>query len=136
MPAAIKIITVVYFFILAGIVFLADRKGTRYLLGFVKNIPYGDKIGHFVLMGVFSFLVNLALENRNLQIGNFRYLLGSLIVSAIVTLEEISQIYIRVRSFDVTDLLADYLGIFLFGELARFVYQKGKSRKQASRFGK
>ena len=128
----IKILTVIYIFILAGIIFLANRKGTRYLLGFVKNIPYGDKIGHLVLMGVFSFLVNLMLGARSFQIWKIRYLWGSLIVFVIVTLEEISQIFIRGRSFDLTDLAADYLGIFLFGELARLFHQRGKNEKQAS----
>ena len=130
MSARIKILTIVYFFILADIIFLANRKGTRYLLGFVKIVPYGDKIGHFVLMGVLSFLANLMLSARSFQIWKFRYLLGSLVVLAIVTLDEISQIFIRGRSFDLTDLTADYSGIFLFGELARFIYEKGKMRKQ------
>lgn len=128
----IKILTVIYVFILAGIVFLADRKGTRYLLGFIKNIPYGDKIGHLVLMGVFSFLVNLMLGARSFQIWKIRYLLGSLIVLIIVTLEEVSQIFIRGRSFDLTDLAADYLGIFLFGELARVFHKRGENKNAAS----
>lgn len=71
MSARIKILTVIYFFILAGIVFLADRKGTRYLLNFVGNIPYGDKIGHFVLMGILSFLVNLTLSAGVFKFGKF-----------------------------------------------------------------
>ena len=129
MSARIKILTIVYFFILAGIIFLADRKGTRYLLNFVGNIPYGDKIGHFVLMGVFSFLVNLALSAQRFQIWKFRYLSGSLIVLLIVTLEEFSQIFIRGRAFDLTDLIVDYLGIFLFGEIARFVCQRSNKKQ-------
>ena len=128
MSVRIKILTVIYFFILAGIVFLADRKGTRYLLNFVGNIPYGDKIGHFVLMGILSFLVNLTLSARSFQIWKFRYLSGSLIVLVIVTLEEFSQIFIRGRAFDLTDLIADYSGIFLFGELARFVCRRAKQK--------
>ena len=81
-------------------------------------------------MGVLSFLVNLTLSARSFQIWKFRYLLGSLIVLVIVTLEEFSQIFIRGRAFDLTDLIADYLGIFLFGELAGFVYRRGKQKKQ------
>jgi VanZ family protein len=44
-----------------------------------------------------------------------------LIVLAIVTAEEFSQIFIRGRTFDAGDLLADATGIFIFGEIARLV---------------
>jgi len=119
-----KILLVVYIFILAVIIFLADRRGTRYLLNFVGNIPYGDKLGHFLLMGGFSFLLNLVLNARTFRIWKFRYLLGSLIVLIVVTLEEISQMFVSGRTFDRGDLVFDYLGIFLLGELARFIVRR------------
>jgi hypothetical protein len=123
-PASVKILTAVYIFILVGIVFIADRKSTAYVLGFVGNIPFGDKLGHFFLMGIFSFLVNLVLQARTVGFDKIRYLLGSLIVFIIVGLEEFSQLFVRGRSFDLTDLLADSLGILFFGELARLVCNK------------
>lgn len=124
MSTKIKIITVVYILILAGIIFLADFKGTRYVLNFVGNIPYGDKIGHFCLMGIFSLLVNLVLQARTFQIWKLRYLLGSLIVLTIVTLEECSQIFVSGRTFDLSDLVFDYAGIIIFGEIARIICRK------------
>ena len=119
-----KILLVVYILILAFIIFLADRKGTRYMLNFVGNIPYGDKLGHFLLMGGFSFLLNLVLNARNLRVWKFSYLLGSLIVLVVVTIEEISQMFVAGRTFDWSDLVFDFLGIFIFGELARFVCRR------------
>jgi polysaccharide biosynthesis protein VpsQ len=119
-----KILLVVYVFVLAVIIFLADRKGTSYLLNFVGNIPFGDKIGHFCLMGGFSFLLNLVLDARTINLWKINYLLGSLIVLIVVTLEECSQIFIRGRTFDLGDLFFDYLGILLFGELARFILRR------------
>ena len=124
--ARIKILLVVYFFVLAFIIFVADRKGTRYLLDFVGNIPYGDKIGHFCLMGGFAFLLNLVLDARTIKFWKLAFLSGSLIVVVIVTLEEFSQIFIRGRTFDLGDLFFDYLGIFLFGELAKFICRRNK----------
>lgn len=120
----IKILTVIYIFILAGIVVLADFRGTRYLLDFVGDIPFGDKIGHFCLMGIFSLLVNLALQAKTIRVLNLNYLLGSLIVAAIVTTEEFSQIFVRGRSFDLGDLAMDFAGIFLFGEFARLLCRR------------
>jgi VanZ family protein len=39
----------------------------------------------------------------------------------VVTIEEVSQIFVSGRSFDLGDLAADFLGIIAFGELARFI---------------
>ena len=122
--ARMKILLVVYIFILAVIIFLADRRGTRYLLNFVGNIPYGDKLGHFLLMGGFSFLLNLVLNARTFRIWKFSYLLGSLIVLVIVTIEELSQMFVAGRTFDWSDLVFDFLGIFIFGELARYICRR------------
>lgn len=122
--ARMKILLIVYIFVLAVIIFIASRKGTRYLLDFVGNIPYGDKLGHFILMGGFSFLLNLVLNAKTFGIGKVNYLLGSLIVVFVVTLEEISQKFVAGRTFDWGDLVFDYLGIFVFGELARFICQR------------
>ncbi len=119
-----KILLIVYVFVLAVIIFIASQKGTRYVLNFVGDIPYGDKLGHFLLMGGFSFLLNLVLNAKTFGFGKFRYLLGSLIVLVVVTLEEISQIFIAGRTFDWGDLVFDYLGIFVFGELARFICRR------------
>jgi VanZ family protein len=121
-----KILLGVYVLILAGIIFLADRKGTQYMLRFVGNIPYGDKLGHFCLMGGFSFLLNLVLDARTIGWRKINYLLGSLIVLVLVTLEECSQIFVPRRTFDWDDLIVDYLGIFLLGELARFICRRRK----------
>ena len=123
MPASIKIIAAIYIFILAGIIVLADSNGTNYF-AFVGLLPFGDKIGHFCLMGFFSLIVNLALSARTIRLWKLNYLLGSLIVFAVVFAEEISQIFVRGRSFDLTDLLADAAGIFIFGELARFIIRR------------
>jgi VanZ family protein len=124
MSAQIKIITLIYIFILAGIVVLADAQQTQYLFTPIRKFPFGDKIGHFCLMGVFSLLVNLALNTKTIQLWKLNYLLGSLIVLTMVTAEEFSQIFIPGRTFDLSDLIFDYAGIFIFGEIARFIYRK------------
>lgn len=123
MSARIKILTIVYILILAGIIILADFNGTNFF-SFFRYIPYGDKVGHFCLMGMFSFLLNLALKARTVQFWKFSYLLGSLIVGVIVLTEEFSQKFISGRTFDFNDLVFDFAGIILFGEAARFICRK------------
>ncbi len=124
MSARIKIITLIYVFILAGIVVLADVRQTQYLFTFIRSLPLGDKIGHFCLMGMFSLLVNLAFNAKTFRFRKLNYLLGSLIVLTVVTAEEFSQFFILGRTFDAGDLVFDYAGIFIFGETARFIRRK------------
>ena len=128
MSAKIKILTSVYILILAGIVFLADSHGTNYFT-FVGKIPFGDKIGHFLLMGMFSLLLNLALNAKTVRLVSLNILAGNLIVFGLVTIEEFSQIFVAGRTFDVTDLISDYAGIFIFGEIARQIVSKNINRK-------
>lgn len=124
MSAGIKIIALVYVFVLAGIIVLADLRQTQHLFTFVRSLPFGDKIGHFCLMGMLSLVVNLALKARVLRVWKLNYLLGSLIVLAVVFVEEFSQIFIGGRTFDAADLAADALGIFICGEIARLLVRR------------
>ena len=121
-----------YLLILDGSIVTADVKSTSYLLNFVGRIPYGDKIGHFVLFGTFAFLVNLSLGARSFGFGRFNYLLGSLIVLLVITIEEFTQIFMRGRTFSWLDLLCGYAGVLVFGELARVIYRKISAKKESS----
>lgn len=115
----LKWLAIIYTLFLVAVVFLADRQQGQFLFRLVRETPYGDKAGHFLLMGLFALLINLALSCRRVRLWRFRPLLGSLLVVTIVTLEEFSQRYVRYRTFDLIDLAFDYTGIFLFGLLAR-----------------
>jgi polysaccharide biosynthesis protein VpsQ len=125
----IRVLAVIYVLVLSVIVYLADQRTTQYLFRPIRNLPLGDKIGHFLLMGFFAFLLNLSLNARALRFWKFNYLLGSVFVLVVVTLEEFSQLFVRGRTFDWRDLVSDYLGIFLFGEIARFICQRNKETK-------
>jgi VanZ family protein len=82
-------------------------------------------------MGLFSFLLNMALSCRTVKVWKIELLKGSLLVALIVTLEEFSQIFIRYRTFDAGDLVFDYVGIFSFGMLARLL-----TRRRVARVGR
>ena len=119
-----KWLTGFYLFILGVIVFLADQKKYQPLFRRVREMPYGDKLGHFILMGLFSFLLNMALQCRTVKVWKINLLMGSLIVAIIVTTEEFSQLFIQYRTFDPGDLLFDYIGIFSFGLFAYFLTRR------------
>lgn len=73
---------IVYFLFLALIVFLADQKQYLFLFRFVRQTPGADKAGHFILMGLFSLLVNLALSCQKIKVGKLALLAGSLLARA------------------------------------------------------
>lgn len=113
------------FLIFIGFVILSANNGWDFFFfGWVKYLPLGDKMAHFILVGGVSFFVNLLLEVRMLKVGKTRLLLGSLIVFIFITMEEFSQMFLIRRNFDLIDLTANYLGILLFGQLALWICQK------------
>lgn len=89
------------------------------MFDWVKEHPGSDKVGHFVLLGSLAFALNLALRGRRQTIGRFRPNLGGLLVGVVITLEEISQIWISTRQFEWADLVANYAGIAFADWLAR-----------------
>ena len=119
-----KLITAFYVSLLVGIVYLADHHQYHAVFSAVRAVPGGDKLGHLLLMGLFSFLLNASLGCRTVGVYGARLLLGSAIVCAAVTLEEFSQIFLRYRSFDLLDLLFDYVGIWAFGRAAAYVCRR------------
>jgi VanZ family protein len=96
---------------IGSVVYSADVGiGQRYF-DIVRSFPLGDKISHFVLMGIMSALANLAARGRRMHLGPMSFGLGTAIVAIVVVAEEISQLWIPGRTFDLLDLVADFLGI-------------------------
>jgi hypothetical protein len=115
------IIAFCYAVFLGYTIYAANTRTPFFFIEFIRHIPCGDKIGHFCLIGSMSFLLNLALKIRKVNIANINLLLGSLIMFITVSLEEMTQLFIASRTFDLVDLFFNYLGIFVFSILAKFV---------------
>lgn len=93
----------------------ADQGGGWF--GRINEIPHGDKLGHFSLMAIATFLSNIALRGRAVR----GVLLGSLVVFVLITLEEVRQHFVPTRSFSFGDLLANTVGIALADVGYRFM---------------
>lgn len=94
------------------VIIWADTDTMPTFLRRMYTFPFGDKIGHFVIYGVFAFLLTWAMPARRLNLGRFSLPLGIVIAVAFATLEEASQLFFARRTPDLFDLLMGYLGIY------------------------
>lgn len=112
----------VFGMIIVIIIILADTRKLGFI-GFLYEFPYGDKVGHFLIYGLFSLVVNLSVfESRSISksstdpVRDFTRsaIISSLIIAAFVGLEELSQLWFTSRSSSIYDFLASCLGISFF----------------------
>ena len=105
-------------FILLVIV-LADAGVLSRYVGFVYEFPWGDKAGHFILYGVLTLLLNLALfRSRPGQSRNGLAIKLGLTLAFLIGLEEFSQRFFSHRTFDLVDLSFSYMGLLCFSWVA------------------
>ncbi|OFX52369.1 MAG: hypothetical protein A2046_04810 [Bacteroidetes bacterium GWA2_30_7] len=107
--------TLAYSFLIFSTTVLLDNGYKVSMLNFLKDIPHYDKIGHFMVYGFWTFLLNYSLNFRKMNFGIFKIFTGSFIAIFILSLEEYSQSYFIYRDCSYYDLLANYLGILIFG---------------------
>ena len=103
-----------FFIFICYVIVMADSGGESLFFDLGRVIPLGDKLGHFSLYGILSFLMNYALRFRHIEKYGFYWQIGSIAVFTFALIEELSQIYFPERTADVTDLLADVVGIVFF----------------------
>jgi polysaccharide biosynthesis protein VpsQ len=105
-------------FILLVIV-LADAGILAHYVGFVYEFPFGDKAGHFILYGLLTLLIDLALFRARPDQSRRRLAIQcDLVLALLIGLEEFSQQSFSSRTFDLVDLTFSYLGVVFFSWVA------------------
>ena len=85
----------------------------------LASFPNGDKVGHFLLIGVLSFLVILSsIQSFPARNPLLVTIITGLILALLFTVEEASQGPLNNRDASLTDLAANYAGILVFGSSA------------------
>lgn len=119
------IIPAVLFSIFIIVVILLADLGS---LGFLKHLydfPHGDKLGHFTLFGILSFLILIAVLRSGRSTDSRRAIVYvPLILTLLITVEEISQVFIANRTFSFLDLVFSCAGTFLGAWLAWIIAGK------------
>jgi polysaccharide biosynthesis protein VpsQ len=114
-------------FIIAAAVIANLGHGESYW-PFIYHVRHADKAGHIVLCATLAFLCNLAFSGRCLGRRPFIATTTTLVLLAIISLEELSQIFISARSFDLIDWLADLIGLAIGQSMALFISKTPTSR--------
>jgi VanZ family protein len=114
-----KWLAILFSILIVIIIVLANMGALPRYLRFFNNLPYGDKAGHFILYGILTLLIDLALfrsfPNRSRE---WLAVVIGLILAVLIGLEEFSQQYFANRTFSLLDLVASYLGVIFFSWLA------------------
>ena len=110
--------TVFFAIFLIAVIILADAGPLNGALEALHSIPYGDKVVHFLLVGLLNFLIISSLI-KTYPYADLRFFIVvvSLALMFVFTLEEASQGIILGRNASLKDLLANYAGILFFGWL-------------------
>ena len=103
-----------FFIFITFIIYLADTANHNFAFNLIGHIPYGDKLMHALLYGVMALFLNFGLKYKSYKWLGFNLQLGAVIVLVFATIEEISQYWLPSRTFDLVDLLADFVGVILF----------------------
>jgi VanZ family protein len=107
-------------FFIIFIVILADMgRMPRFISVAVEELPYGDKVAHFILFGILNFFITRAAISTFSSRDALRVaLLAGFILALLVGLEEFSQNYFSERTAEWVDLFAGYAGMFIGGMVA------------------
>lgn len=81
------------------------------------NLPGLDKLVHFILFAILTFLIAMAIEERRFSIHVWLIGIGLCIFAG---LTEIAQTFIQDRTGDILDLIADVFGVIAVLLICKF----------------
>ena len=111
--------TLLFALFIVAIVVVANLDKFPKPLKYLYDFPGGDKVGHFSLFGILSFLLNRSALTLYPKRNPVRLTLTvSLLLSIVIGLEEWSQSLFPARTMSATDLIASYAGVAVFAFLA------------------
>ncbi|WP_293122703.1 VanZ family protein [Microcoleus sp. bin38.metabat.b11b12b14.051] len=101
----------VYFLIILSIMLVADM---GLLVNFSLAHPPYDKVGHFILYGIASFLCHRATGKKMMSLFGYPIPFGPALFTIFTAGEETLQAILPNRTASIEDFLASFAGIIVF----------------------
>jgi polysaccharide biosynthesis protein VpsQ len=117
----IRIITIAFFLFFVYVIWAADNNVLPAWIIALYHYPNGDKVGHFLILGLLAFLINCSLPNLTVRLFTLSVPIGTMIVTALAIVEEISQSFFPARTFSLLDLGSSLSGIIVYSFLSLVV---------------
>lgn len=122
--------TLFFSLLIVTIVILANLDQFPQPIKYLYDFPGGDKVGHFALFGLLSFLLNLSALTLHPERNSTRLVLTvSLLLTIVIGLEEWSQALFPARTMSAIDLLASYTGVTVFAFLSWYLNHRQRIRE-------
>jgi hypothetical protein len=102
--------------------FLPDMEQRYEVAGWI--IFSRDKLGHIFISGLAALVLNVLLNARRFSIRGYSFLLGSVIIAVIFTVEEFRQVPLINRSFEMFDMFYNFAGVLIFGRVGEWLAKK------------
>ena len=118
----------VFFTFIIGIIIAANRGSLGNSFSFAYQVPYFDKVGHFILMGLLAFFAIISLVPRMRGPQQKATLKVVVILLIIIAFEEISQHFIPSRTFSIADYLCGVIGVLTANFVSKWLPLQKKSR--------
>jgi VanZ family protein len=110
---------------------LVDFGGLHAVALYVNQLPAVDKAIHFCMFGLLALLANATLLRRPKWRTVGAIATGSIFAIIVSTVEEWSNLFVAYRTWSLSDLAANYLGILCLGTLplAAWQWKQSESRE-------
>jgi len=122
----LKWLTLLFILFMLGVILLADLGSLPSPVAVLYRFPNGDRVGHFILFGILTLLVNSAFP-RQVRILRANVYYGSVIIAVLAIFEESSQLFLAYRTFDLIDLAFTLMGIASADWLVRLFHKQQPS---------
>lgn len=107
--------TILFVVAFAFIIVSADARQMPAFIKALYAFPEGDKVGHVVMMGALSLLVNATIASRGGVQARRRMVIATSILTVIVAIEEVSQHFFAGRTMALDDFACSLIGLWLVG---------------------
>lgn len=117
-----------YLLFLSLLILMRNLNLGNSVFSLMNNIPHSDKLGHFFLYGLLTYLMSFALKHKSFKLMTIRIRMAPVIMLFATFMEECSQITQEFRTFSLLDMLANAVGIVCFGALAILLTKRKLSK--------